>query len=151
MNDKSNRVSTEVSVAESQRRDLDGARVGCAERTTALGSSRLQCVKASGENNVTIHLDGTVQNDQKNSVDRVRATSMTIGCHSRPLGVVDEVGTRCANREASSGINASDGIPSEKAKGTKSKMNRLINAGRNMLLLVAKRLMRRIGKGDDPP
>lgn len=76
---------------------------------------------------------------------------MTIGCNSRLLGVVDEDRTRSGSMEGSSCIKASYGMPSEKAKGTKSKMNRLINGGRNMLLLVAKRLMSRAKKGDDPP
>ncbi len=97
MKDKSQKVSTKGSVAESQRRDLDGARVGRGYRTAATGASRLQCVRASGENNATRHFDGTRQNVFKNSDDRVRATAMTIGCNSRPLGVVDEDRTRAAS------------------------------------------------------
>ena len=60
MKDKSQKVSTEGSVVESQRRGLSGARVGRGYRTAAPGASRLQCVKASGENNTTYHLGGRV-------------------------------------------------------------------------------------------
>jgi hypothetical protein len=151
MKDKSQKVSTEGNVAESKLRGLDGATLGCAERTAAPGSSLLQCIKASGENSATNHLGGRVQNASKNSDDRVRATSMMIGCNFGLLGVVDEDRTRSGSMEASSCIKASDGTPSENGRCSASKMNKLIIAGRNPLILVAKGLIRRAGKCDDPP
>lgn len=69
-------------------------------------------------------------------------------CH---LGVVDDEGTRSGNMDASSGINASDGIPSEKARGTDNKRNRLLNAGSNSLIKITRRLLKCNRKGSVPP
>ena len=70
---------------------------------------------------------------------------------SSHLGVVDEKVSLIVNREASSGINTYNGIPTEKANETSSKISMNIRAGKNMVAKMAQRLMYQNWKRSIPP
>lgn len=131
MNDKANRVSTEVSAGTSQLADTDRTRIGGVKRTTTLGAPTLQCVKSSGENNATIDLNTTILIRQKRSDDRASAINLTIGCNSTAIGQVEETPTTAGSMEASSDTDTPYGIPSEKPGDAKGKKSSLIIAGIN--------------------